>query len=262
MRQSLKIIRQCLQEMPAGPVKVRRPQDRAAAARRDEALDGSADPPLQALYRGLPRAGRRDLHRGRGAQGRVRRLSRRRRHQPALPLQDPRRRASRTCRRWTSLPRATCWPTWWRSSARSTSSSERSTDDRDDRDRAAEEPASSPSRRRTWSGRASIIAKYPQGRQASAVLPLLDLAQRQNEGWLPRAAMDYVADFSRHAADPRLRGRDLLHDVPTCSRSGRTIVQVCTTTPCWLRGSDDIVETCQRKLGIGPARRPRTGCSR
>ncbi|MBT4939547.1 MAG: hypothetical protein HON14_10475, partial [Rhodospirillaceae bacterium] len=39
------------------------------------------------------------------------------------------------------------------------------------------------------------IAKYPEGRQASAVMPLLDLAQRQNDGWLPRAAMDYVADF-------------------------------------------------------------------
>ena len=68
----------------------RRPQDLAAAARRDEGLDGSAHPPLQALHRGLQGAGRRDLHRRRGAQGRVRRLSRLRRHQQALPLQDPR----------------------------------------------------------------------------------------------------------------------------------------------------------------------------
>ena len=66
-----------------------RPQDRAAQARRDEALDGSADPSLQALHRGLSRAGRRGLCRGRGAEGRVRRLSRRRRHQQAVQVQDP-----------------------------------------------------------------------------------------------------------------------------------------------------------------------------
>ena len=52
------------------------------------------------------------------------------------------------------------------------------------------------SRRRTWSRRSAIIAKYPPGRQASAVLPLLDLAQAQHGGWLPRAAMDYVAESS------------------------------------------------------------------
>src|SRR6201991_112554 len=65
-------------------------QDRAAAPRRDEALDGSTDPSLQALYRRRPRAGRRSLCRGRGAEGRVRRLPGRRRHQQALQVQDPR----------------------------------------------------------------------------------------------------------------------------------------------------------------------------
>jgi NADH-quinone oxidoreductase subunit D len=64
-------------------------QDRAAEAGRDEALDGGADPPLQALHRGLSRSRRRNLHGDRGAQGRVRGLSRRRRQQPPLPLQDP-----------------------------------------------------------------------------------------------------------------------------------------------------------------------------
>src|ERR1700680_1267533 len=65
-------------------------QDLPAAPRRDEALDGSADPSLQALYRRLPRAGRRSLRRGRGAKGRVRRLSGRRRQQQAVQVQDPR----------------------------------------------------------------------------------------------------------------------------------------------------------------------------
>src|SRR3954471_4208934 len=68
----------------------RRQQDRAAAPWRDEALDGSADPSLQALHRRRPRAGRRSLCRGRGAEGRVRRLSGRRWLQQALQVQDPR----------------------------------------------------------------------------------------------------------------------------------------------------------------------------
>src|SRR6266536_1343538 len=65
-------------------------QDRPAQARGDETLHGSADSSFQALYRRLPRSGRRGLRRGRGAQGRVRGLSDRRRHQPALQVQDPR----------------------------------------------------------------------------------------------------------------------------------------------------------------------------
>ena len=92
MRQSVKIMKQCIDEAPragrAGPVVRRRQQDRAAQARRDEEVDGGADPSLQALHRGLPRAGRRGLRRGRGAQRRVRRLSRLRRHQQAVQVQD------------------------------------------------------------------------------------------------------------------------------------------------------------------------------
>src|SRR6478752_7942935 len=73
-----------------GACRRRRQQGRAAAPRRDEALDGSADPSLQALHRRRSRAGRRSLYRGRGAEGRVRRLSDLRRHQQALQVQDPR----------------------------------------------------------------------------------------------------------------------------------------------------------------------------
>ena len=94
MRQSVRIMQQCCDKLRSpegqGPVVADDKQGGAAAARRHEALDGGADPPLQALHRGLPRAGGRGLRRGRGAQGRVRRLSRRRRLQQALPLQDPR----------------------------------------------------------------------------------------------------------------------------------------------------------------------------
>lgn len=94
-----------------------------------------------------------------------------------------------------------------------------------------------------------IIAKYPEGRQASAVLPLLDLAQRQNENWLPRAAMDYVADLLEM---PRIRVYEVatFYTMFNLSPVGKHFVQVCTTTPCWLKGSDDIVDACRRKLGI------------
>ena len=96
MRQSARIMKQCIEKLRApegqGPVARRGQQDLSAAARRDEALDGGADPSFQALHRGLPCADRRSLRRGRGAEGRVRRVSGRRRHQQALQMQDPRAR--------------------------------------------------------------------------------------------------------------------------------------------------------------------------
>ncbi len=93
------------------------------------------------------------------------------------------------------------------------------------------------------------IAKYPPGRQASAVLPLLDLAQRQQGGWLPRAAMDYVAEMLGMA---RIRVYEVasFYTMFNLRPVGRYLLQACTTTPCWLRGSDDVVAACERKLGI------------
>ena len=94
----------------------------------------------------------------------------------------------------------------------------------------------------------SHIAKYPEGRQASAVLPLLDIAQRQCGGWLPRAAMDYVADMLDMApirVYEVVTFYEMFHDVPR----GRHELRVCTTTPCWLRGSTEIVSACEDELG-------------
>jgi NADH-quinone oxidoreductase subunit E len=94
-----------------------------------------------------------------------------------------------------------------------------------------------------------IIGKYPEGRQQSAVLPVLDLCQRQNQGWLPQAAIEFVA---RLLDMPAIR----VHEVATfytmlnLKPVGRRLVQVCTTTPCWLMGSDDIVRTCEATLGV------------
>lgn len=95
-----------------------------------------------------------------------------------------------------------------------------------------------------------IIAKYPQGRQQSALLPLLDLAQRQHANWLPRAAMDYVAGLL-DIAPIRAYEVATFYTMFNLAPVGKYFVQICTTTPCWLRGSDDIVKACEHKLGIG-----------
>ena len=94
------------------------------------------------------------------------------------------------------------------------------------------------------------IAKYPPQRQASAVLPLLDLAQRQCGGWLPRAAMDRVAQIL-DMAPIRVYEVASFYTMFNLRPVGRYLLQACTTTPCWLRGSDDVVAACARKLGIG-----------
>jgi NADH-quinone oxidoreductase subunit E len=94
------------------------------------------------------------------------------------------------------------------------------------------------------------IAKYPAGRQASAVLPLLDLAQRQHGGWLPRAAMDRVAELLE-MAPIRVYEVATFYTMFNLRPVGRFLLQACTTTPCWLRGSEQVVSTCERKLGIG-----------
>jgi NADH-quinone oxidoreductase E subunit len=96
----------------------------------------------------------------------------------------------------------------------------------------------------------AYIAKYPPGRQASAVLPLLDLAQRQHDNWLPRAAMDHVAALL-DMAPIRVYEVATFYTMFNLGPVGRHFFQICTTTPCWLRGSDDVVRACEKKLGIG-----------
>ena len=100
----------------------------------------------------------------------------------------------------------------------------------------------------------AFIAKYPPGRQASAVIPLLDLAQRQMQrqtgsAWVPRVAMDAVA---KRLSMPPIR----VYEVATfylmfnIRPVGKYHLQLCTTTPCWLRGSDDVVKACYAATGI------------
>jgi NADH-quinone oxidoreductase subunit E len=94
-----------------------------------------------------------------------------------------------------------------------------------------------------------IIARYPQGRQQSAVMPLLTLAQRQSGGWLPREAMDQVASMLG-MAPVRVYEVASFYTMYNLQPVGRYLVQVCTTTPCWLRGSDAVLEACERQLAV------------
>lgn len=96
----------------------------------------------------------------------------------------------------------------------------------------------------------AIIAKYPDGRQQSAVMPLLDLAQRQNDGWVPRVAMDYIAELLDMAAI-RVYEVATFYTMYNLAPIGKHHVQVCTNLPCWLRGSDDVMAACKKNLGVG-----------
>ncbi len=93
-----------------------------------------------------------------------------------------------------------------------------------------------------------IIARYPEGRQASAVIALLDLAQRQNGNWLSGEAIEYVAN-QLEMAPIRVHEVATFYTMFNLKPVGRHFIQVCRTTPCWLRGSDDLTATCLGKLG-------------
>jgi NADH-quinone oxidoreductase subunit E len=95
-----------------------------------------------------------------------------------------------------------------------------------------------------------FVARYPEGRQRSAVMPLLDLAQRQNGGWLPEGAVEAIADMLDM---PPIRVLEVatFYSMYKLSPVGKQQINVCTTTPCWLLGSDEVVGACRKSLGIG-----------
>ncbi|SLN53519.1 NADH-quinone oxidoreductase subunit NuoE [Oceanibacterium hippocampi] len=93
------------------------------------------------------------------------------------------------------------------------------------------------------------IAKYPEGRQASAVLPLLDLAQRQNDNYLSQEAIRHVASMLDM---PFIRVWEVatFYTMFNLVPVGKHFLQLCRTTPCWLRGSDALEKVIRDKLGI------------
>ena len=92
-----------------------------------------------------------------------------------------------------------------------------------------------------------IIKKYPK--PASAVMPLLDLAQRQHDNWIPTAAMDYIAELlGMHRTNVYEVAN--FYSMYNKQPVGEYLVQICRTTPCWLRGSDDLLKACEEKLKV------------
>jgi len=94
-----------------------------------------------------------------------------------------------------------------------------------------------------------IVAKYPKGRQASAVMPLLDLAQRQHDNWIPMKAIELIAR-KLDMAEIRVLEVATFYTMFNLKPVGKYFLQACTTTPCWLRGSDNMMRCIKDRYGI------------
>ena len=94
-----------------------------------------------------------------------------------------------------------------------------------------------------------IFAKYPDEQKVSAVMPLLDLAMRQIGGWITESAMRYISNLINV---PYIRVYEVasFYSMFNLDPIGKNFIQVCTTTSCWLRGSDDILKLCKKYLSI------------
>ena len=95
------------------------------------------------------------------------------------------------------------------------------------------------------------LAKYPDDRKQSAVMPFLDIAQRQNNNWLSQECIEYVAD---QLEMPFIKVWEIVtfYTMYNTQPVGKNFVQVCTTTPCWLRGSDHVVRACKEIISENP----------
>ena len=95
----------------------------------------------------------------------------------------------------------------------------------------------------------NILKKYPSNQSASAVMPLLDLAMRQCNGWIPESAMKEVGKI---IDVPYIKVYEVatFYSMFNLKPIGKYFIQFCTTTPCWLKGSDNLLETCKKYLNI------------
>ena len=92
-----------------------------------------------------------------------------------------------------------------------------------------------------------ILKKYPENRKKSAVMPFLYLAQRQNENWIPLTAMKYIAKLLEM---PYIKVYEVatFYTMYNLAPVGKYFVQICTTSPCLIRGADKIVKICKEKI--------------
>ena len=94
----------------------------------------------------------------------------------------------------------------------------------------------------------TIIDKYPSGKQQSAVIPVLDLAQRQNKGWLTKNIIEKVAE-TLSMSFIRVMEVASFYSMFNLKPVGKNFIQICRTTPCWLRGSNKLLEVAKNVTG-------------
>ena len=94
-----------------------------------------------------------------------------------------------------------------------------------------------------------ILKIYPKNFKESSIMPLLSIAQNQNNGWLPKKAIEYVSDFLEI---PEIKVLEIatFYSMYNLSPVGKFHIEFCTTSPCMLRGSDEILSFCKKKLAI------------
>lgn len=94
-----------------------------------------------------------------------------------------------------------------------------------------------------------IIARYPEGKQKSALIPLLHLAQDENEGWLSVESMNFVADMLniQHIEAYEVAS---FYSMFNLKKRGNCLIEVCHTSSCWLMGAEDVVRHIEKRLGI------------
>jgi NADH-quinone oxidoreductase subunit E len=94
-----------------------------------------------------------------------------------------------------------------------------------------------------------IIARYPEGKQKSALIPLLHLAQAEFDGWLSPAAMDYVASLL-NIQNIEAYEVASFYSMFNLQPVGKCLIEVCRTSSCWLRGANEVIQHLENKLGI------------
>ena len=92
-----------------------------------------------------------------------------------------------------------------------------------------------------------ILKKYPEKNQKSAVMPLLYLAQKQNQNWIPLAAMKYIAKYLS-ISYINVYEVATFYSMYNLAPVGKYFIQVCTTSPCLIRGANKIVDLCKKKI--------------
>lgn len=97
----------------------------------------------------------------------------------------------------------------------------------------------------------SIIARYPKGKEKSALLPILHIAQSEFDGWLSPEAMEYVASIL-NIQDVEVFEVASFYSMYNLKPVGKCVIEVCRTSSCWLMGAEDVVKHIEKRIGIKP----------